>query len=537
MKNHFAPVIAALVLMAAGLPASAASPAGKSSDKPTDHPHKLKSVSRTSEGQVTVEGQTIAYRAVAGTLLLRPRDLGETHGDKKNADQPRASLFYVAYFKRGKHDDRRPITFLYNGGPGSSSMWLHMGAFGPRRVVTSDHEHTPPAPYRLVDNPYSLLDASDLVFVDAPGTGFSRIRGKDAAKAFYGVDEDAHAFAAFVQKFLSHYQRWNSPKYLFGESYGTTRSAVLAAKLEMDDNIDLNGIILLSQILSFDNDIDGPHLNPGVDQGYVLALPTYAATAWYHKKLENPPADLPGLLSRVEGFAQGEYAQALAEGSLLSPDREKAVAEKLHRYTGLPTAYWIKADLRVDGGQFEHELLNKNDQTTGRLDTRFAGPSMDPLGESSEYDPQAAAIASAYVSSFNDYVRRTLHFGEHRHYIPLSGTIWKKWQWKHKAPGASFALPGAINVMPDLAAAMKYDPDLKILLNAGYYDLATPFFAALYEMHHLPIPRRLQDNIQYAFYDSGHMVYAHRKSLKALHDNVAHFIESTDGSQRAAKPS
>jgi carboxypeptidase C (cathepsin A) len=486
-----------------------------------------------SAGTVTVEGHKIAYDAVAGTLIVHPKgwdDAAKPQGPKDAIGTangpPVASMFYVAYFKQGADPRTRPVTFLYNGGPGSSTIWLHMGAFGPVRVVTSNDSHTPPAPYGAVDNTYSLLDASDLVFIDAPGTGFSRIEGKNKEKAFYGVDQDAYAFASFITQFLSKYDRWNSPKYLFGESYGTPRSAVLINDLETDRDIDFNGVILLSQILNFDLSADDPETNPGVELPYAIELPTFAATAWYHHKLPSRPADLPSFLKEVEQFAMGDYAQALAQGANLPEDQRNAIAEKLHDYTGLPVSYIKKANLRISGLEFEHELLNDSDQTTGRLDTRFSGPTMDALGEEAEYDPQAAAISSAYVSVFNDYVRRTLHYTTNEAYYPEIDNT--NWDFKHAPPGAPFPLPVSVNVMPDLATAMKYDPNLKICLNGGYFDLATPFYEGMYEMHHLPIPERLQSNIEYHYYQSGHMVYANEASLKQLHDNVALFIRKTD---------
>ncbi|MGH8312911.1 MAG: peptidase S10, partial [Gammaproteobacteria bacterium] len=284
----------------------------------------------------------------------------------------------------------------------------------------------------------------------------------------------------------------------------------------------------LSEILNFDLNADFPQINPGVDLPYEMMLPTFAATAWYHHKLPNPPAELPPFLSQVEQFAMNDYAKALQAGSTLDPAAKQKIAEQLHNYTGLPVSYLLKANLRVTGPQFEHELLNDNDDLTGRLDTRFAGPAMDPLAEEASYDPQSAAISSAYVSAFNDYVRQDLKFGENMVYRP-ENNVFGEWDFKHQPPGAPFPLPFSPNVMPDLASAMIYNPDLKVLLNSGYFDLATPYFAAVYTMHHLPMPDRLQSNIQYAFYDSGHMVYAHLPSLKALHDNTAKFIESTHG--------
>ncbi|HEV7136003.1 MAG TPA: hypothetical protein VGN43_05175 [Steroidobacteraceae bacterium] len=488
-----------------------------------------------SSGTVIVEGRKIAYDAVAGTIIVHPKgwdDAAKPQGGKDAIGTangpPVASMFYVAYFKHGADPRTRPVTFLYNGGPGSSTIWLHMGAFGPVRVVTRNDSHTPPAPYHTVDNAYSLLDVSDLVFIDAPGTGFSRIQGKGKSRAFWGVDQDGYAFASFITQFLSNNGRWNSPKYLFGESYGTPRSAVLINDLETDRGIDFNGVILLSQVLNFNLMADFPQGNPGIELPYEIELPTLAATAWYHHMLgSSQPADLESFLKQVEQFALGDYADALAQGSNLPADQFNAIAQKLHDYTGLPLAYIKKADLRVSGPQFSHELLSDSDQTAGRLDTRFSGPAMDPLGEEAEYDPQAAAIASAYVSVFNDYARRSLRYTTSLAYHPEID-LWWKWEFKHQPPGAPMQLLGAVNVMPDLATAMKYDPNLKICLNGGYFDLATPFFQGMYEMHHLQIPQKLQSNIEYHYYESGHMVYANEASLKQLHDNVAAFIRKTD---------
>jgi carboxypeptidase C (cathepsin A) len=486
-----------------------------------------------STGTVTVEGHKIAYEAMAGSIIVHPKgwdDAAKPRGRKDamgTADgQPVAAMFYVAYFKQGADPHTRPVTFLYNGGPGSSTVWLHMGAFGPVRVVTSNDTHTPAAPYGAVDNAYSLLDASDLVFIDAPGTGFSRIEGKNKEKAFYGVDQDAYAFSAFITQFLSQYGRWNSPKYLFGESYGTPRSAVLINDLETGRDIDFNGVILLSQILNFDLSADQPESNPGIELPYAVALPTFAATAWYHHLLGSRPDDLNGFLQEVEQFALGDYSHALDQGANLPQDQFDAIAAKLHDYTGLPLAYIKKANLRISGLQFEHELQGDSGLTTGRLDTRFSGPALDPLGEYAEYDPQAASIGSAYVSVFNEYVRHTLRYTTDEAYHPEIDT--SSWDSKHQPPGDSSPSILSVNVMPDLANAMKYDPALKVCLNGGYFDLATPFYEGIYEMHHLSIPRSLQSNIEYHYYQSGHMVYANEASLKQLHDNVAAFIRKTD---------
>jgi carboxypeptidase C (cathepsin A) len=537
------------------LAASAASAAAQSAPGPSDkkpesdsekpeggkfEPFKSESVS--SSGTVTVGGQTIAYQATAGTFVVHPKDWDDVPRDPKaekgsaapadeggDAKNPtaEASMFYVAYFKNG--GGQRPVTFVYNGGPGSATLWLHMGAFGPRRIVTATDAHTPAAPYSLVNNSSSLLDATDLVFIDAPGAGFSRIAGKDKEKAFFGVDQDAYAFAEFISQFLSKYGRWNSPKYLFGESYGTPRSAVLINQLEADRSIDFNGVILLSQILNFDLSPDRPTANPGVDLPYQTVLPTYAATAWYHQKLPGERKPLEALLAEVEQFAMGDYARALAAGSELSTADRGAIAEKLHQYTGLSVDYIQRADLRIDGGEFRQNLKGDDGVTTGRLDTRFSGPDIDPLSQRADYDPQASALGSAYVSAFNEYVRKDLHYGEGKVFKPSIPTF-RTWNFQHQLPGQSQPLSSrqGSNVMPDLANAMKINPNLKVQLNAGYFDLATPFYQGVYEMHHLPIPANLQANIEYKFYDSGHMVYAKDSSLKLLHDNAAAFIRRTN---------
>ena len=491
---------------------------------------------KSEESVTTGSVNGISYQATAGTLVVHQKDWNDSaqNGGAKNPDakgdefSAEASMFFVYYSKRGEGAENRPITFLYNGGPGSSTVWLHMGAFGPKRVVTNDDTHTAAAPYQLIDNEWSLLDASDLVFVDAPGTGFSRIAGKDKEKAFYGVDPDARAFSNFIKEFLSKYNRWNSPKYLFGESYGTPRSAVVANYLENDDSVDLNGVILLSQILNFSLSVDGPDTNPGVDLPYEVALPTYAATAWYHNKLPGQrPKDLVPFVQSVERFAMNDYALALSQGSSLSPQRRQQIAEKLHEFTGLPVWYVLKANLRIDGGEFEKTLQDQSGLTTGRLDTRFSGPTIDPLSKEADYDPQSSAISSAYVSAFNAYVRGQLNFGQGKLYQPEID-VFKWWEFKHEQPNAGFAFPGATNVMPDIANAMKQNPTLKVMVNGGYYDLATPYYEGWYEMHHLPMPANLMNNIEFHYYPSGHMVYAHQESLKELHDAVAAFIRNTD---------
>ena len=515
-----------------GLCAEPADPRREVTQEDPDWPRMLKDDSQSSSGSLTIHGTKITYQAEAGVQVVYLKDPKDDdppppHDEHGNPPAPpqHATMSYVAYF-RGDHEDaRRPITFLFNGGPGSSTVWLHMGAFGPKRVVTADDSHSPAAPYRIVDNEYSLLDASDLVFIDAPGTGFGRLRGQDKEKAFYGSDADAKAFANFIVAFLSRHGRWNSAKYLFGESYGTTRAALLVNVLQTEKSLDLNGVIFLSQILNYDDNADTPQYNPGMDQPYALALPTFAASAWYHHRLPNQPPALEPLLAEVEHFTIAEYWPALLTGNLLPPERRTQIAAKLHEYTGLPVDYIERANLRINVGEFGKTLLG-SDTTTGRLDTRFSGPTIDPMSKEADYDPQAAAISSAYVSALNDYVRRSLHFGTKLTYKD-SIDVEKSWDFLHQPPGAQSRVPQAINVMPDLAFAMKTNPRLKVMMNGGYFDLATPFFAAMYELQQLPIQPQLQKNIEMHFYTSGHMVYAHEPDLKALHANVADFIGRT----------
>jgi len=525
-----------LAVHAADAPQSSASSSSESkSSAPENWAAQYAEQRHESRGSITLGGKRVDYTAVAGTIMIE---------DMKN--EPGAMMSYVAYFRNGGTPATRPVTFLYNGGPGSSTVWLHMGAFGPKRVVAGNGVRGAPAPYPLVDNPDCPLDVTDLVFIDAPGTGFGRVgvdveklppgderqkaekRNEELQKDFYGVDQDARAFDIFITKFLSKFSRWNSPKYLFGESYGTTRSAVLAQYLQSHSDLDLNGVMLLSQIFNFGLSDDDPETDPGNYLPYVLSLPTYAATAWYHKKLPNPPADLEPFLQTVERFALTDYVTALAQGDQLSAQDRHAIAEKLHDYIGLPVAYIEKANLRVNGGMFEKQLLADQDLTIGRLDTRYAGPSLDPLAKEAEYDPQSAALSSAYVSVYNEYARSVLGFPRDLEYTASAEHLWRTWDFKHKQPGSEEANPLSVNVMPDLAAVMKTNPRLKVVQFSGYYDLATPFFAAEYEMHHLGLPPSLQQNITYDHFDTGHMVYVSPEALKKLHDDVVRFIEETD---------
>lgn len=510
-------------VLAAPVPAAAGTPSSPSAAY-WAIPHAV-----TTEGEVTVDGHPIRYTANTGTLIL-----------DDDQGRPTGALFYVAYFKDGA-DSRRPIAFLYNGGPGASSAPLHIGAFGPVRIVTADHSQTPPAPYSLVTNPYSLLDSSDLVFIDAMGTGFSRILGADAGgagtpKMFYSVDGDASSFTQFIRLFLSKYGRWNSPKFLIGESYGTTRSAAVAYRLK-EEGIDLNGIVLLSTILNFDvGVVEQPNLNPGVNLPYALALPSYAAVAWYHDALPERSALHP-FLAQVQSWAMGPYLAALEKGADLPQTEKTQIAAQMSRFTGLTPGFLLRAGLRVTSPQFEQQLLLARGKVTGELDGRFTGPEMDPLAEATGYDPEISAIGSAYVSGINEYLRKTLHFGELHQYYVLSDSVGDAWNPLHVPPGQSSPAYNATNVMPDLAAAMTLNPDLKVMVNAGYFDLTTPYYAAFYQMKQLPMPHQLRRNIEYCFYQSGHMIYVDRGALAQLHANITDFIRSATGSTVPTKGS
>jgi carboxypeptidase C (cathepsin A) len=549
MKAPVTLALAALLVSTSALAAPAPSRAAKPH---ATHPPRAEGASKSeaggqakgffkpsevrSTGTLTVGGQAIPYDAVAGTLVVHAKDWQDTDAVEADADKPtdkdksgpkpEASMFYTAYFKQGVPTATRPITFLFNGGPGSSTVWLRMGAFGPVRVLAADGRHTP-APYGVVDNDQSLLDASDLVFIDAPGTGFSRIAGKEKEKAFYGVDQDIRAFTDFITQFLTKYDRWRSPKYLFGESYGTMRAAGMTLALHKAD-VDLNGVILLSDILNWDFMPDDPQLNPGIDMPYVVALPTYAATAWYFKKLENRPADLRAFLNEVEQFATTDYQQALLKGNDLPDAERQRIAQRLSAYTGLSVPYLLKSNLRIEYGSFQKELLGEQGLTTGTLDTRFVGATLDPLSKVASYDPQGSAIGAAYIAAWNSYVRNRLNY---RPEIAFKSgiPIYSKWDYKHQPPGADQPMIALPNVLPDLASAMKQNPDMKVMVNGGYFDVSTPYFEGKMEMRHLPVPANLRSNVEYHYYESGHMVYVHQPTLVQLHNDVADFIRRTSG--------
>jgi len=456
-------------------------------------------------------GLPIPYKATAGFTLLK-NDKGDATG----------LMYSVAYTRSDAKDmTQRPVSFLYNGGPGSATMWLHMGAFGPRRVNVVDGEFTPPAPYKLVDNTESLLDKTDLVFIDAMGTGYSHAVCKAENKDFFGIDEDVDAFGQFIDTYLSRNDRWNSPKFLIGESYGTFRSAALGNYLQGHYAIHLNGIVLISSVLDLTTLIFGP----GDDRCYIYYLPSYAAVAWYHKVLKDRPADLPTFIEEARQYAQGDYANALYKGATLPADQKATVAKKLAYFTGLSEDYLMKANLRVDLSQFRAELQRATGLTTGRIDARFTGYTYDLLEEYAQGDPEGPAVGGAYTALINEYNHNELKFGKDRVYHnTATGT--QEWKWTRRPqPGSGGFFPGGPNVEQDLADAMITNPRLLVQVENGYYDLATPFVATEFTMYHLGLPPELQKNITLDYYDAGHMMYLHDADRVSLHNHIASFID------------
>ena len=466
-----------------------------------------------SHHSIRVGDETVEYDAIVGSIFLRDE-----------AEKATAELFYTAYFRTGVDDQSpRPVMFSYNGGPGSASFWLHMGIMGPRRVVTPVVGHQAPPPHTLEDNQYTLLDKTDIVMIDPVGTGFSRPVGDTPGSDFWGIDEDAASLTQFIRRFLSEYQRWNSPRYLLGESYGTTRSAVLARHLQRA-NMDLNGIVLVSAVLDFHT----IQFAPGDDLPYVVNLPAYAVVSAYLDALPGPaPVNHDAFMKEVEEWALTDYATALLRGNALDDGVRSRVIDQMHEYTGLSRDFIDRADLRVSAPEFEKELLRSQGLVVGRLDARFTGPSGDLLEPTPDHDPQSTAISSAYTSTFNTYLREELGYDGLREYTPSGAT--RDWNWQ-RAQGEGFIRgAGTPNVGPDLAAAIRFNPNLEVLLVNGIYDLATPYFAAVWTMDHLGLPDHLRDNIQRADFRAGHMMYVEQTLLPQWKETLDAFIERTSG--------
>ncbi len=488
MKNFLAICAAAMLLLTTSAraqepPKDAKAPAAADAKAPDANPPKEETW--PSDHTIKINGQSIAYKAVASTTLLK---------DEKG--EPTALIYSTAYTRSDTKDfSQRPIAFLYNGGPGSASIWLHMGAFGPRRVVNADHAATPPAPYKIEDNANSLLDKTDMVFIDPVGTGFSHAVGKAQNKDFWGVDQDVKMFAQFINIYLNRNNRWNSPKFLIGESYGTFRSAALGNYLQQHDGIYINGIVLISSVLN----LGTISFNPGDDLPFILYLPSYAAT---------------------------EYATALMKGTNITPAEKSDIAKKLSHFTGLSEDYLLKADLRVNLPQFNVELMRSHGLTTGRYDARYTMPTYDMLTEFAEDDPSYTAVRGAFTAAFNSYSREELKVTEERLYEALSGDVGQNWDWKHRGPQGGGFFPGSSNVSGDLIQALMTNPHLQVQVENGFYDMATPFYATEYTMDHLFLPGNLRGNIHFEYYDAGHMMYLHEEDLTKLKSNIAALIDS-----------
>ncbi len=468
-----------------------------------------KEQSSVTQHTARINGQNISYTATASTTLLK-NDQGE----------PEALMYTTAYTENGVKDlTKRPITFLYNGGPGSASIWLHIGAWGPRRVVTGNATPTPGPPYQLVDNQYSLLDVSDLVFIDPVGTGFSHAVGKAKDKDFWGVDTDVKSLAQFISIYLSRNHRWNSPKLLYGESYGTFRSVALANYLQDHDGIYINGIGLQSSVL----DLGTLNFSMGEDYSYILYLPTYAAIAWHYNLVKDKPADLSAFLDQVRQFAGMDYAAALLKGASIGDAEKTKVAQQMAAYTGLDESYILKANLRVTRPEFRAELLRGRGLTVGYYDGRYNSPTYDLLEQNAESEPSYEAIVGAFTAAFNYYVREELKFGQDAEYKVLPDAPSQQWNWK-SATNTGEAWPTAPNVERDLVQALLENSSLQVQVENGYFDLSTPFFATEYTMDHLLLPKDAYDRIHFEYYTAGHMMYVHVPDLEKLSANVHAFI-------------
>ncbi len=478
----------------AASPAAAAAPAPKAEEKVSQTQHSIQ-----------IGGQTIKYTAVAGTMLL-----------KKEDGTPTASIFYIAYTKDDADAFKRPVTFAFNGGPGSSSVWLHMGTLGPKRVVMDPEGKPTPPPYRFTDNEYSLLDQTDLVFIDPVSTGYSRAIPESTAKNFHGLKGDMQSVGEFIRMYVSRHARWTSPKFIAGESYGTTRAAALSEYLQDNLGINLNGIVLLSSVLNF----GVISFDPGNDLPYPLFLPTYTAAAWFHNKL---PKDLQsaGLLKAIEEskrFASGPYTVALFKGDSISAEERGTVVKSLARLTGLSPQYIEENNLRVRAGRFEKELLRDQRRILGRYDSRLEGVDQDAAASGPEYDPSYSSVQGAFTAAWNQYVRSELKFESDLPYEVLTGRVqpWNFDEFENRY----------VNVAESLRGAMTQNASLKVFIGAGYYDLATPFFSAEYTVDHMQFDAKLRDHITLAYYEAGHMMYTQLKSLQKAKQDISKFMAS-----------
>jgi carboxypeptidase C (cathepsin A) len=460
----------------------------------------------TTKNSVTIGGKKIDYTTNTGYLFLK-NDTGKTI----------AKVFFTYYKKDGEESGKRPLTFTFNGGPGSSSVWLHMGGLGPKRVVLNDEGVSVGPPYQYINNEYSWLDKTDLVFIDPVSTGYSRAAPGESPKQFHGYVEDISSMGSFIRHFLARYERWGSPKFLAGESYGTTRAAGLSKFLQDRYRIYLNGIFLISAVLNFGTN----DYYVGNDLPRALYIPSYTAAAWYHKKLAPAlQADLQKALKESEEFALGAYASALLKGGWMSASEKEAIAEKMSYYTGLSKEYILQSNLRVEENKFYKELRRKDGLTIGRLDARFTGRDIDDAGESNSFDPSFANIDGPFTATINDYFQKDLNFKEEAGYN-IFGDVGP---WNYNNVQNQF-----LNVAESLRDAMSKNPALKVYVGFGYYDFATPYFTAKYDIEHMFLRPEQRKNVHSYFYESGHMYYIHKPSLIKFKKDVDDFFELSKG--------
>lgn len=523
-------LVFALVVAAAAVPVSAQRRGGAPQGQPTSEPAAAASQQPVESGTgrqnsdrevataaeekisqtthtIRLDGRELRYSATAGTLPIRIDD-----------GKVAARMFFVAYTKDGEDVKTRPVSFLYNGGPGSPTVWLHMGSFGPRRVQMGEDGVQPAPPYRLVDNEFSLLDVTDLVFVDAIDTGYSRgVTGVNTAQ-FHGQTGDIRSFGEFIAEYLTTYGRWPSPKFLIGESYGTIRSAGLSEELQSRHGVELNGIVLISSLLTYQT----LSLAPDNDIAYAVMIPTYTATAWYHKKLAGDlqQRDLKHAVDEARTFALGDYLLALARGNTLSDAERKAMAARLARYTGLSETFVLDSNLRVSAERYRKELLRAKRITIGRYDSRLTALDLDAAGEREEFDPSDAAVNGAFRSLFQDYVRLDLKWESDLHYPSTSTSNVRPWTYDQNR---------YMDMTESLRSTMARNPFLKVFVVGGYFDMATPLAGSEFNFSHLAYDRQITDRVSFGYYESGHMVYLRPSAHQALKRDVAAFIQSAAG--------
>ena len=507
-------------LLAAGVPLLAQPPAASQPPAQTSSPPKPRvetagpAEEKTSQTSHTLrlDGRDIKYTATVSTLPIRLDD-----------GKIAARMFFVAYTKDGENARTRPVAFLYNGGPGAATIWLHMGSFAPRRVQMADEGFQPAPPYRLVDNESSLLDVTDLVFVDAIDTGYSRVVGDTDNKQFHGVKGDLRAFGEFINEYLKTYSRFPSPKYLIGESYGTIRSAGLSRELQNRHGVELNGIVLVSSLLTYQTLSPAPQN----DVAYASHVETYAATAWYHRKLAADVGDLKKTVDGARDFAFGEYLTALAKGNRLTEPERRAVAQKLSRVIGLSADYIDRANLRIDPARFRKELLRDRRLVVGRLDSRYTAVEADAAGERDEFDLSNSALQGPYTAMFQDYLRNELKWESDLHY-PTAGNVYP-WSWDQENQ--------YMDQTDALRSAMSKNPFLKILVAQGYYDMATVMGGMEYNFAHLGYDKTFTDRVSFTYYEGGHMMYIRPSAHKALKQDIVRFVESTRNAPRTTTTS